>query len=75
MSCKKVVYSLWDALDSTNLFDVQLDMLSEPKLNENPLQWYETQVKEAARILLVTSRLMLMADLNPASSTGISDCK
>ncbi|KAK3748339.1 hypothetical protein QZH41_008689, partial [Actinostola sp. cb2023] len=73
MSCKKVLYSLWDVLDCTNLFDVRLDMLSEPKLNENPLRWYETQVKEAARILLVTSRLMLMADLNPTSDTTETD--
>lgn len=51
-------------------------MLNEPKLNENPLKWYENQVKDAAKILLVTSRLMLMADMNPGNKqTDTSDCK
>lgn len=73
MPCKKVIYSLWDVLDSTSLFDIHLDMLNEPQLNENPLRWYETHIKEAEKILVMTSRMMLMSDLD--SGSDISDCK
>ncbi|KXJ22397.1 uncharacterized protein LOC110252576 [Exaiptasia diaphana] len=74
MPCKKVIYSLWDALDSTCLFDIRLDMLNEPQLNENPLRWYETQIKEAEKILVMTSHEMLMSDLNLGSNqNNLSD--
>ena len=57
-ACENVLCKLKDALTSTGLFKVSLDLCNLSRLAESVSGWYEQEFKNADRILVIASKAL-----------------